>query len=145
MIRSICTRGTLMGIGRRWRIGLLMSAVLVLASGGWVASNALPVGVGHKAKTLCSGVFVSRLDAQAVIEGLETDHLAVLKYIDAAVDSRARTVTASFLGVVRRVAIYREGARLRARPRRADAARDARRQRSPETPLRAFDARSEKR
>ena len=50
-----------MKAGRRWRIVLGMSAVLAIAGGGWLGATALPVGVGHKAKTLCSGVFVSRL------------------------------------------------------------------------------------
>jgi CubicO group peptidase (beta-lactamase class C family) len=80
----------------------------VLAAGGWLASQALPVGLGHKAKTLCSGVFVSRLDAPGVLADLETGDFAALRYIDASIDAGARFVTASFLGMVTRRAVYRE-------------------------------------
>jgi CubicO group peptidase (beta-lactamase class C family) len=83
--------------------------VCLVAIGGWRAATAMTVGVGHKAKTLCSGVFVSRRDAVAVLADLEADDLAPLKYIDASIDSISQSVTASLWGAVTREAVYREG------------------------------------
>lgn len=75
---------------------------------GWYAAYALPVAVGHKAKTLCSGVFVSHLAPAAILADLESGDLTALKHVHARIDDAAKSVTADFLGV-RREAVHREG------------------------------------
>ena len=66
------------------------------------------VGAGHKARVLCSGVFVSKRAPAAVLADLQVDDLSVLQYVNASIDAVAHTVTARVLGVERR-AVYREG------------------------------------
>lgn len=90
------------------------SATVVVAGalgvGGWLLHGTLVVGVGYKAKMLCSGVFVSRLDPQAVIAGLQVDDLGALRYIDASIDRSTRSASAAaLLGAITRRAVYREG------------------------------------
>jgi CubicO group peptidase (beta-lactamase class C family) len=80
----------------------------VLATAAWFTWSVLPVATGHKARVLCSGVFVSKRAAAAVLDDLEVDDLSVLRYVDASIDTAAQTVTARALGVERRAA-YREG------------------------------------
>lgn len=92
---------------------LLLSTVAVglagvVAAAAWLTFSVLPVVTGHKAKVLCSGVFVSNRAAAGVLADLEVDDLSVLRYVDASIDRDARTVTTRALGVERR-AIYREG------------------------------------
>lgn len=92
---------------------LLLSTIAVglagvVATAAWFAVSVLPVATGHKAKVLCSGVFVSNRAAAGVLDDLEADDLSVLLYVDASIDMEARTVTARALGVARR-AIYRDG------------------------------------
>ena len=74
----------------------------------WLVVPMLSVGVGHKARLLCSGVFVSKRTPAAVLADLQVDDLSVLQHVNASIDSVAHTVTARALGVERR-AVYREG------------------------------------
>ena len=83
--------------------------VVALVAAAWLALQILQIGVAYKAKMLCSGTFVSRRDAGAVLAELQSDDLAILRYIDVHVDSAARSVAASGFGIVRRRAVYREG------------------------------------
>ena len=86
---------------RKRRLIVRSLAVVVLGAlslGGWLLHDTLVVGVGYKAKMLCSGVFVSRLDPEAVLTDLHTEDLGALRYIDASIDRGAESVTASFLG-----------------------------------------------
>jgi CubicO group peptidase (beta-lactamase class C family) len=82
--------------------------VCAVGTAAWFAVPALAVATGHKAKVLCSGVFVSRLAPAAVLDDLEADDLSILRYVDASIDRGAQTVTARALGVERR-AVHREG------------------------------------
>jgi CubicO group peptidase (beta-lactamase class C family) len=88
---------------------VVVIALLAGAAGVWAAVPILRIGVGHKAKTLCSGVFVAGRDPAAVLADLEVDDLAVLRYVDAHVDYTERTVTADALGIMTRRAVYRPG------------------------------------
>jgi hypothetical protein len=88
---------------------LAVVIVCVLAVGVRRLADTLAVGVGYKAKMLCSGVFVSRLDPETVLSDLQADDLAVLKYIRASINPDANDVTASFMGTVTRRAVYRKG------------------------------------
>jgi len=72
------------------------------------ASKLIATGVAYKAKVLCSGVFVSQRNPQAVLsEDLEVEDLAPLRFIDTTVDRAGQQVSASFLGVIRQKAVYR--------------------------------------
>ena len=87
-------------------IGIALTCAL--GAGAWFVPPMLSVGVGHKARVLCSGVFVSRRTPAAVLADLQVDDLSVLQFINASIDTVAHTVTARALGVERR-AVYREG------------------------------------
>src|SRR5512133_682257 len=88
-------------------IGLVLTCALSV--GGWFAAAALSVAVGYKAKTLCSGVFVSKLKEAAVLADLQADDLAILRHIGVSLDANGRSVRASFRGIVTRHARYRDG------------------------------------
>jgi CubicO group peptidase (beta-lactamase class C family) len=79
-----------------------------LGASAWFLVPVLTVGVGHKARVLCSGVFVSKRTPAAVLADLQVDDLSTLQYINASIDTVAHSVTARALGVERR-AVYREG------------------------------------
>jgi CubicO group peptidase (beta-lactamase class C family) len=87
-------------------IGIVLTCAL--GASAWFLVPALSVGVGHKARVLCSGVFVSKRPPAAVLADLQVDDLSVLRYVNASIDTVAHTVTARALGVERRAA-YREG------------------------------------
>lgn len=87
-------------------IGIGLASALGAAV--WFVPPALSIGVGHKARVLCSGVFVSRRTLPAVLADLQVDDLSVLRYVDASIDTVGHTVTARALGIERR-AVYREG------------------------------------
>lgn len=63
--------------------------------------------VAYKARQVCSGVFVAGRDPAAVERDLEVDDLALLGYVDASVDARARATTAS-IALMTREAVHRE-------------------------------------
>ncbi|MFH1077532.1 MAG: serine hydrolase [Pseudomonadota bacterium] len=66
--------------------------------------------MAYKAKTLCSGVFVSSRKPEAILaEDLAADNLSVLRYIDGRVNFSARTVSASFWGLINQKAVYHPG------------------------------------
>jgi CubicO group peptidase (beta-lactamase class C family) len=95
---------------RRLIAGIAAAGVLGgLAILGVQARRLVPVGVAYKAKTLCSGVFVSRRDPKDVLAEIEVDDRALLRYVGASIQERERAVTASALGLVKREAIYRDG------------------------------------
>lgn len=79
-----------------------------LGTAAWFVVPVLSVGVGHKAKVLCSGVFVSKRAPSEVLSDLQADDLSILRYVDASIDTVAHTVTSRALGVTRR-AVYRDG------------------------------------
>lgn len=57
---------------------------------------------------LCSEVFVAGRDVREVAADLEIDDLEVLRFIKGSLDREAKTSTASFLGLVKRTAQYRD-------------------------------------
>lgn len=94
------------------RLAVRIAALAVLATaliGGALAVPAIALGVAYKAKIVCSGLFVSRQSADAVIGDLQLDDLKPLRAVRAAIDPRARSVTASAVGLLRRKASYRAG------------------------------------
>jgi hypothetical protein len=89
------------------RVAWLTVAVLLLAAGVYVGRVA-SILAAYKAKMLCSEVLLAHRDPQAVLTELEVDDLAPLRYINASIDSSARSATASVLGLVGHQAIYRD-------------------------------------
>ncbi|MFO0700248.1 MAG: serine hydrolase [Nitrospira sp.] len=70
----------------------------------------IAIGAAYKAKTLCSGVFVSmRAPDDVLNHELGVDDLPILRTIDAAIDHTAQTVSATFLGLIRQSAEHRPG------------------------------------
>jgi hypothetical protein len=88
---------------------LVVVALCMLVVGGRMTANLLTVGVAYKAKMVCSGLLVSGLDRKTVLGELEAEDLQALKYIHTSIDPTGRTVTAGFLGLITRRAVYREG------------------------------------
>jgi CubicO group peptidase (beta-lactamase class C family) len=80
-------------------LGVLLDRAVRIAS----------IGVAYKAKMLCSGVFVSGRNPQAVLADLEVDDLAMLRHVNVSMDRATRSVTANVLGLVTRRAVYRDG------------------------------------
>ena len=96
------------------RLLLAVAAVLVVLTAVLIVHfHAVPliaIGTAYKAKTLCSGVFVSQRDAQSILDtDLSADDLRPLRWIDVRIDRDSRQVTADFLGVLRREARFRPG------------------------------------
>ena len=83
---------------------LLVSFAVALNHGAQLVG----IGAGYKAKMLCSEVFVAGRDVKEVAVDLEIDDLEVLRVIKGRLDREAKTSTASFLGLVKRTAQYRD-------------------------------------
>jgi CubicO group peptidase (beta-lactamase class C family) len=68
------------------------------------------VGAGFAAKQICSGVFVSARSAEDVLaHEIALNDPGILRFVRADVDAAARRVQASFLGVRRQEAVFRDG------------------------------------
>lgn len=88
------------------------AAIVVIVAAtyqAWQTASTLHIGVAYKAKTVCSGVFVSRRDLGGVLAETEADDLAILRYVSTSVDPQAHTVTTSAAGLFRRRAAFRDG------------------------------------
>ena len=93
---------------RRILAGAAILLVAALACGLHFGYRAAAIGTAYKAKILCSGLFVSRREPQAILDKeLSVDDLGILKHIDAQVDRDAMSVTASLFGIAARTAAFR--------------------------------------
>lgn len=82
------------------------AAIVVLFYGSRLAA----IGTAYAAKIMCSGIFVSQRDPQSLLGAdVSADDLSFLRHIDVQVDRGSREVTATFFGLARRKAVYREG------------------------------------
>ncbi len=94
------------------RIALIAAALAVAAFGLFALQKAddyAGVGAGYMAKVACSEIFLADRDALAVLEGEFNDISPALERVRLKIDTEARTVTGSFLGVGSAEAVYREG------------------------------------
>jgi CubicO group peptidase (beta-lactamase class C family) len=94
------------------RIALLaaLAAGAALAIALYHVSRIAPIGTAYAAKILCSGVFVSGRDAQAVIDqDIMADVHPLLRFVSPQVDRARRRASARFLGFALREAQYRPG------------------------------------
>ncbi|MDR3553961.1 MAG: serine hydrolase [Syntrophobacteraceae bacterium] len=88
----------------------VIAALLAMAFGFYLWKAALVV-TGFEAKNLCSDVFVSRRTPASVrsVDLKPVGPLYPLRFADARIDYRQRTVTASIDGLAERKAIFRHG------------------------------------
>jgi CubicO group peptidase (beta-lactamase class C family) len=99
-------------LGSRWRrrlrIGVGVGVAAVVLAGGYLARQVILVGNGYVAKTVCSGVFVSGRKPHAVRDAeIQSNDPGTLRLVGVDVDRSALTVTARFLGLGERVAVFR--------------------------------------
>jgi len=95
---------------RRLAVGVVGFVLLTILTAAIVyAGRVAGIAVAYKAKMLCSGVFVMRLDSWHVLADIEIDDLSLLRHVSASIDPAARSVSASVLGIIRREAVYRDG------------------------------------
>ncbi len=94
---------------RKALLGLGIVVVLLLGYGIYYLWQNGPIGTGYTAKMLCSSVFVSMRDPEAVLS--EDLVIARENFIDAEVDYEGKSVTAEIPGLFKfkRRAVYREG------------------------------------
>ena len=96
---------------RKWIVAgtgaALLGFVAVVLCYAWALAS---IGAAYKAKVLCSGVFVAGRAPQSLLGAdLMVDDLLVLRHIDVQLDDDAKSVTAGFLGMLKRKAVYRPG------------------------------------
>ena len=73
-------------------------------------SRLLQTAAAYKAKLLCSGIFVCGRDEATILkEDLAVGTLVVLRLLRSVVDYEKKTVTVSFFGMCKQVALYRPG------------------------------------
>lgn len=86
---------------------LIVFMVFFAGTGLYYAWELISTGAAYKAKILCSGVFVSKRSPESVINSdLAIDDLAILRYIQASVDQSTRSVSSTFLRIIRQTATY---------------------------------------
>jgi CubicO group peptidase (beta-lactamase class C family) len=96
---------------RKWILAgtgaALLGFVAVVVYYAWALAS---IGAAYKAKVLCSGVFVAGRAPQSLLGvNLMVDDLLVLRHIDVQLDDNSKSVTADFLGILKRKAVYRPG------------------------------------
>jgi hypothetical protein len=87
------------------------SLIILLAAVGTAMSygaRLIALGTAYKAKMLCSEIFVAGRDTDAVLADLVVDDLAALRFIDASVDTVAKTTSASLHGLLESRVRYRD-------------------------------------
>jgi hypothetical protein len=98
----------MMGKVLKWTItiALIGFAIFTFRSAHKVAL----IGSGFYAKTLCSGLFVSNRGQDHIIEeDVQADMLPILRRLKPEVDEALQTVTVSFSGLAKQIAVYRKG------------------------------------
>jgi len=87
---------------------LLLAFILVISACAG-STPILSIGSGHKAKVLCSDVFVSKRDPASILrEDLAGDYQGN-RYFQTKIDYEDRSVTASSFGLAKRKAVFRPG------------------------------------
>ncbi len=95
------------------RIKIAVPAVILLGFLGlclFLACRLGPIAAGYKAKTLCTGVFVSQRSVEDVLaHELKVDSQPILHLAGTQIDHGAQTVTGTFAGFIERHALFRPG------------------------------------
>jgi len=89
-------------------LALLFGFVAYFVIANYSTFQLAPIGIGYKAKILCSGVFVSQRDTQALLSE-DLSYPPTLGMVSTKINYEDRSVTASTYGLMKRRAIYREG------------------------------------
>ncbi|MFA6003828.1 MAG: serine hydrolase [Elusimicrobiota bacterium] len=90
--------------------GIVTAAAAGLGLGFIRLLRIAAIGSAYKAKAICSAIFVSGRDLGSVLaEDVSADSYRVMRLFRTRVDPGRRTVTASFLGLRPRTAVYRAG------------------------------------
>lgn len=98
---------------RIWTGIIIILALLFVFVGYFIVSNTstfqlAPIGIGYKAKILCSGVFVSHREPQSILSE-DLSYPPELGITHAKINFEDQSVTASVYGLMKRQAVYREG------------------------------------
>ncbi len=93
----------------KWLLGVLGLVITAGAIVVWLFLPTAQVGAAYAAKAVCSGVFVSGLDAERAFDEEVARVDPALGYAGYSVDRDAGVVSASIVGLGRRQAVYREG------------------------------------
>jgi CubicO group peptidase (beta-lactamase class C family) len=99
------------GKARARRLVLTAPGLILLATIGaaWsYGTRLIAMGTAYTAKMVCSEVFVAGREPDAVLADLGVDDLAALRFIDASIDSVAKTATASLYGLAKSTVRYRD-------------------------------------
>jgi len=98
---------------RPWIRRTLAVTGIILAAGvtatGWYLTQAIPIGTGYVAKYLCSGVFISGRDPDAILREDVAPVNPLTAVISVQVDRPNKRVTADSFGLFKAAAVYREG------------------------------------
>lgn len=96
-----------------WKIGLVLSSALLFCLAiiviGLYVSRIAPIGSAFSAKTVCSGLFVSGMPLEKIMSEEIAVYLPDPRMARVEVDQTKKMVTASFLGIAPRSAIFRDG------------------------------------
>ena len=90
-------------------VGIIALIVLIGASGYLLSTKFLAIGSGHKAKVLCSGVFVSGRDPESLLSEDLADDYQGNRFFQTKIDFSDQSVTASSFGLAKRKAVFRPG------------------------------------
>jgi len=98
---------------RIWTGIIIILALLFVFVGYFVVSNIstfqlAPIGIGYKAKILCSGIFVSHREPGSILSE-DLSYPPELGIAKTKINYEDRSVTASVYGLMKREAVYREG------------------------------------
>ncbi len=98
---------------RIWTGIIVILAILFVLVGYFVISNAstfrlAPIGIGYKAKILCSGIFISHREPQSILSE-DLSYPPELGIAKTKINYEDQSVTASVYGLMKRQAVYREG------------------------------------
>ena len=87
--------------------GIILAAGVTAAS--WYLTQAIPIGTGYVSKYLCSGVFISGRDPEAVLREDVAPVNPLAAVVSVQIDRPNKRVTADSFGLFKAVAVYREG------------------------------------
>jgi CubicO group peptidase (beta-lactamase class C family) len=98
---------------RTWTGIIIVLVLLIGFIGIFVVTNysafqTAPIGIGYKAKMLCSGVFVSHREAQSILSE-DLSYPSDLGIAKTKINYEDKSVTASMYGLMRRRVVYRDG------------------------------------
>ena len=87
--------------------GIILAVGVTAAS--WYLTQAIPIGTGYVAKYLCSAVFISGRDPDAVFREDVTPVNPLAAVVSLKIDRPNKRVTADSFGLFKAAAVYREG------------------------------------